>query len=64
MCSTCNPVNFTPNEDTKRLEQKLGMGGLLITCDSNGKNYKLAVENEPRSNYTIYRCPTCGTTLF
>lgn len=62
MCSTCNYKNFE-NVDGK-LEQSLGTGSLVIRCDMSGKNYKLAVKNEPKSEYALYRCPTCGSKLF
>ena len=61
MCSICNYKNF--EEVNGKLEQSLGMGSLLIRCDSNGKNYKLAVKDEPKSEFTLYRCPTCGCKL-
>ena len=62
MCTTCNYKNY--EEVNGKLEQSLGMGNLLIRCDTNGKNYKLAVKDEPRSEYVIYKCPTCGKKLF
>lgn len=68
MCSTCNYKNYTLNEDRDgnygKLEQSLGMGNLLIYCDDNGRNYKLAVKDQPKSAFTIYRCPTCGKVLY
>ena len=62
MCSTCNYKNFE-NKNGK-LEQSLGMGSLVIRCDMNGQNYKLAVRNEPKSEFCLYRCPTCGNKLY
>jgi hypothetical protein len=62
MCTTCNYKNY--EEVNGKLEQSLGMGNLLIRCDVNGKNYKLAVKDEPKSEYVIYKCPTCGKKLF
>ena len=62
MCSTCNYKNFE-NIDRK-LEQNLGMGNLLIRCDMNGKNYRLAVKDEHKSEFVLYHCPTCGRKLF
>lgn len=47
-----------------KLETKLGMGSLIICCDLNGKNYKLAVKNEPKSEFVLYNCPTCGKKLY
>ena len=61
MCSTCNYKNF--EEVNGKLEQSLGMGSLLIRCDLDGKNYKLAVRDEQKSEFTLYRCPTCGCKL-
>lgn len=61
MCSTCNYKNF--EEVDGKLEQQLGMGSLIIRCDPDGKNYKLAVKDEPKSEFVLYRCPTCGGRL-
>lgn len=61
MCSTCNYKNF--KEIDGKLEQQLGMGSLIIRCDPDGKNYKLAVKDEPKSEFVLYRCPTCGGRL-
>jgi hypothetical protein len=46
------------------LEKNIGMGSLVIRCDLNGKNFKLAVDNEPKSEFALYRCPTCGNKLY
>ena len=62
MCSTCDYKKFKQNN--KRLEQNLGNGSLLICCDTNGKNYKLSVKDEPNSDYSLYNCPTCGRKLY
>ncbi len=63
MCSTCNYKNY--EEVNGKLEQKLGIAEkLIIRCDLNGKNYKMAVDGEPRSEFILYRCPTCGQKLF
>lgn len=62
MCSTCNYKNF--EEVNGKLEQSLGMCSLLIRCDLDGKNYKLAVKDESKSEFTLYRCPTCGKKLY
>ena len=67
MCSTCKYKIYTRNEtdpNNTYLEQSLGMGDLVIRCDVKGKNYKIAIKNEPKSAYTIYRCPTCGKFLW
>ena len=61
MCSTCNHKNFEHNNG--RLEQSLGNGSLLICCDVNGRNYKLAVKGEQNSNFVLYSCPTCRKRL-
>ena len=62
MCSTCNYKGF--EEVNGKLEQLLGNGSLLIRCDIDGKNYKLAVKNEQKSEFTLCRCPTCGCKLY
>lgn len=62
MCSTCNYKTYEINNG--KLEKNLGMGSLIIRCDQNGKNYKLAVNNEPKSEFVLYRCPTCGNKLY
>lgn len=62
-----NSVQMDGNEiknKNGKLEQGLGMGSLVIRCDMNGQNYKLAVNGEPKSEFVIYRCPTCGCKLF
>ena len=67
MCSTCNHKTYTKNVtdlNNTYLEQNLGMGDLIIRCDVNRKNYKLAIKNDAKSGYTIYRCPTCGKKLY
>lgn len=51
------------NKDGK-LQQNLGMGSLVIRCNLDGKDYKLAVNNEPKSEFALYCCPTCGRKLF
>lgn len=62
MCSTCNYETY--ENINGKLEKNLGMGSLIIRCDQNGKNYKLAVNNEPKSEFVLYRCPTCGNKLY
>lgn len=70
MCTTCNfnlfeKVSVDVNGRTvEKLEQSLGYGSLVIRCDLTGKNYILSVKNEPKSEFRIYRCPTCGHELF
>lgn len=62
MCSTCNYKSY--ENINGKLEKNLGMGSLIIRCDQNGKNFKLAVNNEPKSEFALYRCPTCGNKLY
>lgn len=70
MCSTCNHKNFEKvsiemnGRATGKLEQGLGYGNLVIRCNLDGTNYVLAVKNEPKSEFRIYRCPTCGHEFF
>lgn len=64
MCSTCNVDNFTLNEETKKLEQVLGNGDLLLKYDPDGKNYKLGVKDQKNADFVCYRCPTCGRKLY
>lgn len=71
MCSTCNYKNFEVVEHKiydkveRKLEQKLGIAEkLIIRCDMDGTNYKMAVDGEPKSEFVIYRCPTCGHKLY
>ena len=69
MCSTCNHNYFKQvtvevnGREVNRLEQSLGYGSLAIRCDTTGRNYYLAVTNEPKSQFKLYRCPTCGRAL-
>ena len=52
MCSTCNYKNFEKisieanGRVTEKLEQSLGYGSLVIRCDTDGKNYFLAVKGD------------------
>lgn len=62
MCSTCNYKTF--DKVNVKLQQSLGMGSLLICCDNNGRNYKLAVKGEEKSEFCLYNCPTCGKKLY
>ena len=69
MCSTCNHKNFETvsieinGRTVERLEQSLGYGSLVIRCNITGRNYYLAVKDEPKSEFKCYRCPTCGQML-
>lgn len=66
MCSTCNYKNFEKvslevnGRAVEKLENSLGYGSLVIRCDPGGMNYTLAVKGEPKSDFRLYRCPTCG----
>lgn len=70
MCSTCDYTKYEKiteeanGRTTERLESSLGYGSLVIRCDTKGQNYSIAVKNEPKSEYRVYRCPTCGNKLF
>ena len=73
MCSTCNytmydKVTELPEKQTDKpkewLEQSLGFGSLVIRCDTNGKNYRLAVKGERNSEFKLYSCPTCRKFLW
>ena len=65
MCVTCDYTTYekikVPVKDKfqEHLEQSLGYGSLVIRCDTNGKNYRLAVKNEQNSEFKLYACPTC-----
>lgn len=70
MCTTCNCKQFEKvsievgGRVTEKLEQSLGYGHLVIRCNLDGSNYVMAVKDEPKSDFRIYRCPTCGHELF
>lgn len=71
MCSTCNykqydSVSIESNGRTEfKLQQKLGIAEkLIIQCDINGENYKMLVDGCPKSEFILYRCPTCGHKLY
>ena len=67
MCSTCNSKNYyeiSLKEGSTTLQQDLGEGSLVIRYNPNTKKYSIAVKTEWRSEFTIYRCPTCGRQLF
>lgn len=69
MCSTCNHKHFEKvsievnGREVERLEQELGYGGLVIRCNTAGRNYYLAIKDKPKSEFKCYRCPTCGQLL-
>ena len=67
MCVTCNYKNYTLNNTNPKdvyLEQDIGLGNLIILCEPNGRHYKIAVKDDMKSAFVIYRCPTCGKNLF
>jgi hypothetical protein len=62
MCTTCDPKSFEYNERKGLIGVKLGKD-IYIGCDQGLKNWKLWTESDG-SQFTIYRCPTCGRKLF
>lgn len=70
MCSTCNYKTYekvtiqSGDKSEEKLQQSLGMGSLMIRCDTNGTNYCLLVKDEPKSEFRLYSCPTCGKKLW
>lgn len=63
MCSTCDYRKYDVVDETT-VRSSLGLGNLEIRCCPDGKNYKIAVQGDEKSTFTIYRCPTCGRKLF
>lgn len=63
MCSTCNHNKYIEAEKVihGKTIKYLKVDGthlvLDINCDIDGKNFKIG-------DFTIYRCPTCGRSLF
>lgn len=63
MCSTCNHNKYLPAEKTFKgntsyfLKADPAHTMLDITCDLEGKNFKIG-------DFTIYHCPTCGRRLY
>lgn len=70
MCSTCDYRKYekvsvqTRNKVEEKLEHSIGMGNLVIQCDLKGKDYSILDKTNLNSGFRIYRCPTCGHTLF
>lgn len=67
MCSTCNYKTYDEivlREGSTTLQHDIGEGSLVIRCDPGGQKYRIAVKTEWKSEYRIYRCPTCGRMLF
>lgn len=66
MCSTCNYKNYETVlvNGTAKLEGRIGVGKMVLRCDTTGKNWKLGVDDNHRDEFTVYYCPTCGRKLF
>ena len=66
MCNTCNHTTYEKvgEKPDEKLEKELGFGSLLIRCDLDGKNYRLAIKNERNSEFKLYACPTCQRKLW
>ena len=63
MCSTCNYQNYE-SVSPFLLERSLGFGSLVIRYNTETHEYKLAVKDEQKSEFHVYRCPTCGKKLY
>ena len=65
MCSTCDIKNYKKSEYMSGiLIMPLGTNGEIMMCyDENSKKYFL-LDGNVKSNFMIYRCPTCGRKLF
>ena len=65
MCSTCDVKNYNMAENIPdALVMPLGTSGEIMICyDKNSKKYFLS-NGDSKSNFMIYRCPTCGRKLF
>jgi hypothetical protein len=63
MCNTCNYTKYIEAEKQmkdktiKYLKADPTHCCLDISCDIDGMNYKIG-------DFTIYRCPTCGSHLW
>ena len=71
MCITCDYTNYDITYEKKQNdhvdiihEQQLGMSNLLIRFSESSKTYKLAVKDDPKSEFVCNRCPTCGRQLW
>ena len=64
MCSICNIKNYKSDENMSNvLIMPLGISEEIKICyDVMCKKYFISTGN-PRSNFTIYNCPTCGKKL-
>lgn len=65
MCSTCNYKNFemVMVNGTVKLQNNLGVGKMVIRCDTTGQNWELGVNDDDRDRFTLYACPTCQKRL-
>ena len=63
MCKTCNYQNYE-QVSPFILERSLGFGSLVMRYNVETKEYKLAVKEEQKSEFHVYRCPTCGNKLY
>ena len=65
MCSTCDIKNYKKSENVQgTLTMPLGTSEEIMMCyDENSKKYFL-LDGNVKSNFMIYRCPTCGRKLF
>lgn len=65
MCSTCDIKSYKDSENMPdTLVMPLGASEEIMICyDENNKKYFLSNGNV-KSNFMIYRCPTCGRKLF
>ena len=65
MCSTCDIKNYKGSENMPdTLAMPLGTSEEIMICyDNNNKKYFLS-NGDTKSNFMIYRCPTCGRKLF
>ena len=65
MCSTCGVKNYKMAENMPdTLVMPLGISEEIMICyDKNSKKYFLS-NGDSKSNFMIYRCPTCGKKLF
>ena len=65
MCSTCNIKNYRIDENISDiLIMPLGIGGDIMICyNITNKKYFLST-GTLKSDFMIYRCPTCGRKLY
>ena len=65
MCSTCDIKNYKKSENMlDTLIMPLGTSEEIMICyDGNSKKFFLS-NGDAKTNFMIYRCPTCGRKLF